>query len=1010
MRGKCYGLVALVTALAMASSASARPDAEAIVLREGRLAQVLKELAVKRRVGILYSPETVSGQLSPRVAGRLSVEQVLSRLLAGSGLAYRRAAEGAFIIYRPETTEPPPVVAEILIVGRKLQNADIQRTESDIQPYQVLSSRDLAGFRADQVGQLVRDRFTFDSHGGTADPLGSRSSFNIHGLSIDETLVLIDGMRMPGVPQSSEVRRTGQPDLNAIPLMAIERIEALTATSGGIYGPGATGGVVNVVLARDYRGVEISTGLGLTGRGDALTRRLDARLGFTPDHGRTDVMLVVSRATSEGLRVGDRDYDRKSRLVQLETGALPYAPESPLSEGVRITGYGGANLVLKSSLGGRDLGATSVLLPLGYADLLASGGAGLTKALAGDDALVAANPHDRTTIRPAYKTASAIASARHDFGGGVEGFVDLVYLQNNSTQYAPGFVAAAIDADDPANVFRQPVQVTFPLPGFGSTSEKRLSSYRLTSGVIASLSGDWRGEVSASWGGVRAVNQTSNVVASPYLPYAMNYFLRRFALPANFANPIPNIFGDWSKFVADAQTYKIHTSERNVLHQSYQNVSLRLGGPLVRTEAGPVSLTVTGEWRREAVGSPERVETRPDFKAQTFFPPYIQAVASGHGELRAPLVSRDSPWVGLRGLELQLAGRYDRYMAKLPNALQSSDLQSAHRGTFTTVAGFRVTPWEPLMVRASVATGTLPPAPEWLTPSTSEEPLIYVLPSGDPRRGGERSNKSALIWLTGSPNVKPERARTVSFGVVLNPAGGERPRVSLDYIRIDKRGELNMAFSGAFDYFIQNEDRFPERVKRAPLTAEDIAAGYTGGVITEIDASPINGGRARIEAVDLKVDYRRPVGSSAMLRLYSTATWSRQFVRAEGLEGEALSYLNSRNGPLTWRANGGADLDYGAWTIGLNGQFYGPYDDVTPLGILAGGERTAVRRVGAQFYLDLNAAYRLERPADARVRSLEFKFGIANLLDAAGPSLLEDYSPFSDPRGRRFDASISAKF
>lgn len=147
-----------------------------------------------------------------------------------------------------------------------------------------------------------------------------------------------------------------------------------------------------------------------------------------------------------------------------------------------------------------------------------------------------------------------------------------------------------------------------------------------------------------------------------------------------------------------------------------------------------------------------------------------------------------------------------------------------------------------------------------------------------------------------------------------------------------------------------------------------------------------------------------------MLRLYSTATWSRQFVRAEGLEGEALSYLDSRNGPLTWRANGGADLDYGAWTIGLNGQFYGPYDDVTPLGILAGGERTAVRRVGAQFYLDLNAAYRLERPADARVRSLEFKFGIANLLDAAGPTLLEDYSPFSDPRGRRFDASISAKF
>src|SRR3546814_16626815 len=71
--------------------------------------------------------------------------------------------------------------------------------------------------------------------------LGDRSGINLRGLGETQTLILVAGRRLSGV---SAGFRPGQPNLNGIPLAAVERIEVLPTTSSAIYGGSATGGVI----------------------------------------------------------------------------------------------------------------------------------------------------------------------------------------------------------------------------------------------------------------------------------------------------------------------------------------------------------------------------------------------------------------------------------------------------------------------------------------------------------------------------------------------------------------------------------------------------------------------------------------------------------------------------------------------------------------------------------------------------------------------------------------------
>ncbi|MBO9711643.1 TonB-dependent receptor [Sphingomonas sp.] len=1004
--------------MALTTPAAAQSGTLVVSLKAGRLDDALRELSVRSGVGILFSPDVVGNRRSVRVAGRMTLTEALDRLLAGTGLAYRRTGAGTIVIYAlAKAEEPEPAIPEILVIGRRTQNQDIRRTENDTRPYERFNARAVEEASSDDVGQFLRTRVSSNTvlAGPSQDPTGqfgdNRSLIDLHGLGATETLVLVDGARMPRTPSLSSLVLQ-QPDLNGIPLAAVERVEVLTATAGGIYGPGATGGVINVILKRDYRGADLGFTYGLSTRGDAPRRRIDGRIGFTPDHGRTDVMLTFSRTTSDALPLGNRDYAVDARRLLVERDPNGFIATYPSGNAVMVRSLFGDNLSFVPGLGGTALNAFYTFLPLDQAGRQ-SGLAATLLANAGQIPTELA-PDGSGTRRGLTNTTvvnSLLVNLRHRFGDDVQAFVDFVGYENHGSAVVTMNSSLVMLGAAPANPFQQHVVLTVPMPGFDGTGRTNLRTYRLSSGVIVNLPLGWKADASFAIGGVRSHQGVTTYILDSDASAAVGS-----GQPAAPGEPPPNPFGDWNQFVAATANHKTIYGVSFDSDTRFRNASLRLAGPIYTTAGGPVTLSLLGEHRFEKVREVSLRTIYEDLDFTTKAPGFALSVSSLYGELRAPLLSRDSSIQPLRGLELELAARFDDNRTRLPST--DDERLTAHQTAVAYTAGVKFYPRDNLMLRASIATGTLPPTPEQLRPSTSVYRSAYIV--GDPKRGGREVGSEGVFTLleAGSLNQPSERARSMSVGVVLNPDRGAIPRLSIDYTRIVKTHEIGTNFGGNILYFLANEGLYPGRVTRAPLTEADRAAGFTGGVITQIDARYLDIGRTWSDVIDIRADAALDLHGLGSLRLYGTATWHPNLRRWMAPDRPAIQYVGFANGPLRWRGNAGFTWDRGPLSFAANGQYYAGYrsidleNNVAPTVIDATELDQPGVHIPGQFYLDLSFAYRIDNPSPI-VRRMEFRLGVVNAFDRSPPiatSTPLGYSYYGDPRRRRIEASLVGRF
>ncbi|WBT06363.1 TonB-dependent receptor [Brevundimonas vesicularis] len=1009
------------------------------------LADALRAVARATRHEIAFESGAVRGKLAPALTGTYTPQAAVAALLAGSGLVVEVGRSGLLIV-RPDNRRVPGVAAsalsnevteisEILVLGSRSLNVDVRRSEDGDQPYVVFNRDEISTSQATTVEEFLRTRLPQNAGfgGSRAQSTGNGrpySSFNLRGLGANQTLILVNGRRLASLANQNFA--PAQADINGIPLGSIERIEILPASAGGVYGGNAVGGVINIILRHDYQGVEVATTYNDTFDFAAPNGRFDVNGGFSLEGGRTTVTFGGSISRSGTLRVRDRAHLIQDGMDLGFRNLSPYDRSGfpPLGNGVNIRSADGSSLVLDPRYGGADLGSAVTHLPLGYGGVDADGGAQLRANAGAFDLDI---PDTLAGLERGLLTSPEMQSfnvnVRREFTSWLDGFVDYSRFENAGTSYSanqlPSILSLAADA--PTNPFQQAIRLSFPTPGLSFPYESDSKTETLAVGTIIRLPRRWALNLE--------VNQTRTSNRAVFYQSAIDAYGDYCGLGAAddpfscagrpVLDPLssPIDFGD---YLFTEPTYRAGPYD-----STFTNPSLRASGPVFRLPGGSATLTLAVQ--QEATKIERAGNTFTDTVSRSplyvVFPGRDQRTTSEYAELALPLASPQNNVPFLRELELRAAVRHDAYVTKSPPsgfdsfifADPDSDLpafervESRFESTNYTVAG-RYSPFEALVLRASYATGFLPPSVVQL--GSQSDPAPFGLGVPDPLRGDEIVDY-ALTTTRGLGNgtLRPEESETMSFGAIVTPMSGVR--LSADYTRIKKTGEIGGI---PLDYLLANPDVFPGRVVRAAPASGD-PVGYAGRILF-VDASPINMLQSEFKAVDVQIDYDRDFGAWGSARFYALATWQPTTVRQLVPGAAALDYTGNWDGPLEWQGNGGVDWEKGAWRIRWNTQFYDSYnifttqDATTPGGAASIEDAIALqgaRRIPSQTYSDLHVSYAFgDRPGP--LGGTRLSAGVLNVFNKTPPVVAitsytqAGYSTYGDPRLRRFSVSLTKAF
>ncbi|WP_349741448.1 TonB-dependent receptor [Roseateles cavernae] len=183
-------------------------------------------------------------------------------------------------------------------------------------PVEVVSREDIRRTGATTVNELIRTLSTVDVFDqgelSSNSPGGSGTgSVGMRGLGDTQTLVLVNGRRVPVNPLADASGAGAAFDINQLPLGAIERVEILKDGGSAIYGSDAVAGVVNFILRKDFQGVELKTGWGQSSRGDATEKQAGVAAGFGDlFKDRFNVLVALDVLKRDPIYRKDRDISK----------------------------------------------------------------------------------------------------------------------------------------------------------------------------------------------------------------------------------------------------------------------------------------------------------------------------------------------------------------------------------------------------------------------------------------------------------------------------------------------------------------------------------------------------------------------------------------------------------------------------------------------------------------------------------------------------------------------------
>lgn len=277
----CNALVVAIGVVFAASNAQAQEvtDTKSFDVPAQPAASALNAFAEQADITLVFSQDLVAGIAASKLKGAYSTTEGLATLLEGTHLSFQTLSDGTIAIRPLEESPNQSLVSEletIEVIGTRIRgtdsvspvsiysNDDIERSGyATVQQFLQTLPQNFSGGQSDQAGN-ISGAVTFTSMG---------SGVNLRGLGNEATLVLLNGQRLAPAGTGNFV------DVGIIPTSAIDRIEVLTDGASAIYGSDAVGGVVNLVLRKDFDGGDTRVRYGSVTEGASSEYRASQTLG-----------------------------------------------------------------------------------------------------------------------------------------------------------------------------------------------------------------------------------------------------------------------------------------------------------------------------------------------------------------------------------------------------------------------------------------------------------------------------------------------------------------------------------------------------------------------------------------------------------------------------------------------------------------------------------------------------------------------------------------------------------
>lgn len=831
---------------------------------------------------------------------------------------------------------------------------------------------------------------------------------NLRALGTQRVLVLQNGQRL------APTGNNGGTDASLIPQLLVDRVDIVTGGASAAYGSDAVSGVVNFVLNNKFTGVKSLAQTGLSSHGDYFNYRVGVAAGLSLADDRLHVIASAERSHNDGIK----SKSARSPLLDgwTTTGAGTAADPFRFVSGTRYSNVTFGGLIVSGPLANQQFDTAGNLVPFTAGP--GTGRAGLAIGGQGADFRGGSFIAQSTTNQ-------LFGRAQYDITPDVNFFIQGSYNQNDNSDDPLYFGKLAGQATIFAgnaflNLTPQQQATLGAAPSFNMSelfrdwgvqhTTQEAKAWSFATGLEAKLGGltayaRYTFSRSAFDATVTDIDNERFYAALDAVRAPSGEIVCR----ANLANPslypgcVPlNIFGEGASS-ANAINYVVGLSQWGAVNKLHV-AEVGISGPLVDLWAGPLSFALGGEYRYQSFDQTSNSAATPTFSGLRGVPTGsrrfnsqnvgtaggVVKVKEVFGEISLPLL-KDAPLA--RSLDINAAARYTDYSTS--GGITSWKVG----GTWDMVEGLRLRATRSRDIRA-------PSLAELFNSAT-----FRSVPLSDPLTGafGIFNEQGG-----GNPNLKPEKADTLTVGLVLRPTFLRGFQLSLDYYDI----KINDAIAAPFGSttIIQLCTASGGSSPLCSLVERPLGATNTSpaNFPTRVFVTNANVAKFRTKGLDIELGYRTPLGGGN-LTLRGLAT--RLFTFSQTTPTGTLNYTGTADytdatltayGLPRWRGNLEANYNIGRLTVGVQERIIGGYDR-------SHIQFFADKSMPAVGYTDINLTY--DMPVGGgkvqgflTVNNLFNKipplFPISNTPVSAYPSLRSMY----DVIGTQFTVGIKSNF